>query len=346
MIVACGAGEVKRIFSSAGSFTFPVGDTIGTVEASPLALTFQSGTFNAGVIGVRVKNVKHPNNTSAASYLTRYWQVSSSGITGFSADVKGKYNQADVVGNEADIYMGKWNGSTWTAYAAANTATDTLAAYGVSSFSDFTGGEAAAFGGVNGIITMKFIPEGFYDTGLNRLSMKDTFMVYLANLTSPFALIDSAKCTIDSLSFSGTATFTNAANGTYFLVVKGRNIIETWSKTGGETFSKGAPMSYDFTTAVTQAFGSNAVLKNTKWCLYSGDVNQDGIVDFSDISAIDNDSFNFVSGYVTTDITGDFFVDFTDLSIGDNNSFSFIGVINPGSAKGFAKPVPGRTIRY
>jgi hypothetical protein len=75
-------------------------------------------------------------------------------------------------------------------------------------------------------------------------------------------------------------------------------------------------------------------------------VNQDGIVDFSDLSAIDNDSFNFVSGYVTTDITGDFFVDFTDLSIGDNNSFNFIGVINPGSAKGFAKPVPGRTIRY
>lgn len=59
--------------------------------------------------------------------------------------------------------------------------------------------------------------------------------------------------------------------------------------------------------------------------IYSGDVNQDGIIVGSDLSLIDNDAFNSVSGYVVTDVNGDDFVDASDLSLVDNNAF--IGVI-------------------
>ncbi len=55
-----------------------------------------------------------------------------------------------------------------------------------------------------------------------------------------------------------------------------------------------------------------------RFAIYSGDVNQDGIIDASDISAIENAVGT--TGYVTTDLTGDDFVDASDISIVENNT--------------------------
>ncbi len=66
-----------------------------------------------------------------------------------------------------------------------------------------------------------------------------------------------------------------------------------------------------------------------RFAIFSGDVNQDGIVDAADLSLVDNDAFNSVSGYVSTDVNGDDFVDASDLSIVDNNAFNGILVRNP-----------------
>ncbi|MDQ3021874.1 MAG: hypothetical protein M3R36_15075 [Bacteroidota bacterium] len=66
-----------------------------------------------------------------------------------------------------------------------------------------------------------------------------------------------------------------------------------------------------------------------RFAIYSGDVNQDGIVDFSDASLIDNDTYNFASGYLNTDLTGDNFVDLFDYALADNNAFNFISKIVP-----------------
>jgi len=66
-----------------------------------------------------------------------------------------------------------------------------------------------------------------------------------------------------------------------------------------------------------------------KYAIYSGDVNKDGAVDATDLAAIDNDAFNFNSGYLATDVTGDGFVDATDYSIADNNAANFVSAILP-----------------
>lgn len=63
--------------------------------------------------------------------------------------------------------------------------------------------------------------------------------------------------------------------------------------------------------------------------IYSGDVNQDWVIDGTDAGLIDNDAFNFISGFVVTDLTGDYAVDASDAAIADNNAFAFIGVIVP-----------------
>jgi hypothetical protein len=100
-------------------------------------------------------------------------------------------------------------------------------------------------------------------------------------------------------------------------------------------------MSYDFTTAASKAYGDNMKLVGTKWCIYTGDPNLDGFVDFSDLSMIDNDSYNYTSGYVVTDLNGDQFVDFTDLGLCDNNAYTYTSVYYPAKKLESAKK-PGQ----
>ena len=91
-------------------------------------------------------------------------------------------------------------------------------------------------------------------------------------------------------------------------------------------------MTYNFTTANTQAYGDNQIQADAspvRFAVYSGDVNQDGTVDASDVSVADNDAYNSVSGYVNTDVTGDDFVDAADVSIVDNNAFNSVSAVTP-----------------
>ena len=90
---------------------------------------------------MRVTDAKQPNNPSTTNFLTRYWTVTQSGISSFSADTTFTYVDADIVGTESSIYTGKWNGTTWSVLSPANTANNTIGGT-VNSFSDFTGGDA------------------------------------------------------------------------------------------------------------------------------------------------------------------------------------------------------------
>jgi hypothetical protein len=143
MIVATGSGYLTKGFSGTGSFTFPVGDNTGTAEYSPATLNFTSGTFSSGSASVNLTNSKHGSNTSATSYIDRYWTVVPSGISSFSSDVTFTYVDADIHGTESNIYLGKYSSGTWTLFNVATTGSNQLTGT-VSSFSDFTGGESSA----------------------------------------------------------------------------------------------------------------------------------------------------------------------------------------------------------
>lgn len=175
-------------------------------------------------------------------------------------------------------------------------------------------------------------PQGLYNSGTNRLNIRDSVRVYLRSITSPYGVVDSAKGVIDSVSLSASVTFLTAPTGTYYIQVKHRNTIETWSKTGGETYTKGAVLNYNFTIAASQAFGNNMIQVDAapvRFAVYSGEVNNDGAVDATDLASIDNDANAFLSGYRITDLDGNSFVDATDALIADNNVYGFVTVIKP-----------------
>ncbi|MDQ3846187.1 MAG: hypothetical protein M3342_19590, partial [Bacteroidota bacterium] len=125
-------GEVRKIFGANGSFLFPVGENVGSVEYSPITLNFTSGSYASGAyVGVNVVNAKQPNNTNTTDFLNRYWNVSTNGITNPNYSVNAIYLAADILGNEANIAAGKYNNSAWVKYGAVNAGAKTITVNGV-----------------------------------------------------------------------------------------------------------------------------------------------------------------------------------------------------------------------
>ncbi|PKP29716.1 MAG: hypothetical protein CVT99_16090 [Bacteroidetes bacterium HGW-Bacteroidetes-16] len=136
MIVATGTGEFRKMFSSTGNFTFPVGDFDVTPEYSPVFLDFVSGTFSNAYVGITLSNSAYPGLTG--SYLTRFWNLTSTGISNIVATAQFNYVSADVVGSENNIYCYRV-APTVDPYDAANTTLHQLSASALTSFGTFTG---------------------------------------------------------------------------------------------------------------------------------------------------------------------------------------------------------------
>lgn len=159
------------------------------------------------------------------------------------------------------------------------------------------------------------------------IDAQDTVTVELRNSSSPYNLVESVRV-VGGNNIPALARFTSPTMSTpYYIVVRHRNSIETWSSTPRSFNSY--YLRYDFTTSPTQAFGNNMKDLGGRMAFYTGDANQDGVVDGSDAGLIDNDAFNFASGYIATDLNYDNIVDATDAAYADNNAFNFVGVIRP-----------------
>lgn len=158
--------------------------------------------------------------------------------------------------------------------------------------------------------------------------VQDTVKVQLRNVTSPYSIVEVSQ---KYLSGTGTASlsYAKAVDGvSYYLVVRHRNSIQTWSKSGGESFTSGT-LSYDFTTAASQAYGNNQVLVGGEYSVYTADVDQNDIVDGSDGSLIDNDAAAFATGYIASDLNYDEIVDGTDALFAENNAANFVSAAMP-----------------
>ncbi len=179
----------------------------------------------------------------------------------------------------------------------------------------------------NGVasLDLKVMPEGRWN---GTTLAGDTITALIRAPLSPYLIVDSARVKLNSNGYA-IANFLNATNGVYYyIVVKHRNSIETWSKTV-QQFSTGFPISYDFTTSKTKAYGDNMKLKSGKYCIYSGDTDQNGSIDVIDLGTVENDVSIFGGGYRIADLNGDLFVDANDLAIVENNAVNYVTRIRP-----------------
>lgn len=131
MVVTNGAGQLRKIYTAASAYTFPVGD-VTTGYYSPVTITFTAGTFAANAYaGASVVPAKEPHNANLTAYLNRYWAINTSGVTSGTYNAAGTYNASDVTGTETAMSAGKYAGISWAKYGAVNATTHTLTATAV-----------------------------------------------------------------------------------------------------------------------------------------------------------------------------------------------------------------------
>ncbi|MBV6479045.1 MAG: Ycf48-like protein [Ignavibacteria bacterium] len=175
------------------------------------------------------------------------------------------------------------------------------------------------------LVTTLFI-EGLYDE-LTKYMKPDLVGAYIRKAVSPYEIVDSTKTFIQNNGV-GRFNFFNPKNATdYYVVISHRNSIDTWSSLPQKFIANN--MNYDFTADSSQAYGNNLILKGNVYCIYSGDVNKDDVIDGLDLGLIDNDASVFLTGFLVTDLNFDFIIDGSDYLIADNNAANFIGVIQP-----------------
>jgi hypothetical protein len=156
-------------------------------------------------------------------------------------------------------------------------------------------------------------------------TVADKIQVNVARPESPHTVTYSV--TDADLDQDGSCSVTVPRTGNYYLVVRHRNSIETWSALP-VSFSADTVF-YDFSSAAGSAFGDNLRNMGGVFALWGGDVNQDGIVDSGDLNFIDNATTAITYGYVDEDVNGDGIVDGGDMNMTDNNSTAIIMVISP-----------------
>jgi len=160
----------------------------------------------------------------------------------------------------------------------------------------------------------------------------DTILVSLwnpSNLTSPVLSITSV---LNKFGFAYINVPDSIRNNPYYVSINHRNSFEVWSSS---SVLWSDSLVYDFTSSASSAYsnGSHSPMKQLssgRFGLYSGDVNQDGIIDAEDLDIVWLATFGSPgSDYWISDLNADEIPDAEDLDILWLNSFGSLAVSRP-----------------
>ena len=336
MIIASTTGQVNKLWTNPGTFTFPIGENTLTASYLPVSLSMNSGVFAPGAVtGINVVNTMYNDPAITGSYLNRYWNISQTGISSFNSDFVLQYLASDVTGTESKISTLRMTPLPITTFNTANNTSHQLSATGLTSFGTFTGGITQD----KTVNLNSIMLEGLYNGGGTMRQAQDALgnhwpagiadhiTVELHDAITYATIVYTV--TDVPLSTAGTATFIvpGTYSGSYYITIKHRNSLTT-TTSSAVSFATGiVNQSYHLPANV---FGGNLVqMIDLSYAFYGGDVNQDGIIDGGDFAPVDNLVSIFSSGYLPEDVNGDGLIDGSDFAIIDNNSSSFIGTITP-----------------
>ncbi len=163
-------------------------------------------------------------------------------------------------------------------------------------------------------------------------TLVDTLIVELHTPTAPYGLVASQQTLLHT---DGTASclfpyFTGSyyIAGSYYVVLRHRNGIETWSA-APVAFSS-TNVLYDFANASSKAYDNSMLaMEPGVWALYSGDINQDENIDLFDLIVLEEATNNFLYGYYPSDVNGDGNCDLLDVAYIEPNTFDFVFSAHP-----------------
>jgi hypothetical protein len=188
---------------------------------------------------------------------------------------------------------------------------------------------------------MTLLIQGYYDgaggmTGTlynSGISFDPTDCEFLHVCLMDAGTLTETDCFDEVLKTSGSLQISipgGYVGSSFYLKITGRNILETWTTAPVQIVSPFTVL--DLTTAANTVFGDNQVQVSTapaRWAIWSGDLNQDDLIEATDYSTMENDVQQFLFGYVPSDITGDGIVEASDYALVENNSLLFLFSITP-----------------
>lgn len=173
--------------------------------------------------------------------------------------------------------------------------------------------------------------EGMYDPSDNRMNRKDTVTLIVHSNTPPYNSIDYSKAKLDSVSCRAEFVFKNVSPGNYYISAKHRNSIEVWSATSFNMNGGFNNPIWSFLNIGSVYAGNERQVDTSplRYGMFSGDINQDGSIDVSDLIEIYNAMNAYASGYIPTDLNYDELTDVTDLLMAYNNALNLVSVVTP-----------------
>ncbi len=183
----------------------------------------------------------------------------------------------------------------------------------------------------NATLNLNLFVQGYYSSGglmrpvlfnegvTTNNTLTDTVTVELRDASNPNVTIETAK-TLLATNGSASAIFNSSViGGTYWITIKHRNIIQTWSSA---TVQFATVTNYDFTDNITKAYGNTQVQVSVSppyWAFYNGNNIQDLNIDLIDFPPLDLGINSGLFGYYAADLNGDGNVDLLDFPVLDGN---------------------------
>jgi PKD repeat protein len=332
--------------TNAVSYSWNFGDGSTSTEAAPSHVYATQGQYTITLEGKNAEGKTSSANMTItvqkADLLLPVVNFSFSGNTEFAPCNVGFYSTTVNATSYSWILPSGAEGTSTTNTISVtygtNAVSGNLSVKGINPCGE--SGTAIRMITVNREVQAKLFLEGLYNSASQLMNkarnengnyfaddIADKTDLEIRSSVSPYPVI---------ISFSGLNLKTNGMclfsapselTGTYFLVIRHRNHLETWSALP-VSFMVANPI-FDFTDQQTKAFGNNLKLSGSIYTLYSGDVNHDGVVDGLDMIQIDNRAMLFSPGYLNEDLNGDGNVDSLDMILLEGNSSAFTGVKMP-----------------
>ncbi|MDD5150323.1 MAG: T9SS sorting signal type C domain-containing protein [Flavobacterium sp.] len=172
------AGNLRKNVIAIGSYHFPIGDRTASANGSqysPATITFTAATIS-GWLALSVEDSKEPNNDAPTDFITRYWNLTSSGITNATYDFAGTYLPTDISGTETNCKSGRYStsNSSWTNGANLVGGTNVISLTGLTSASGalsspnhFTAGYRNQEINIKGLTNSNIVSGSATASGLN-----------------------------------------------------------------------------------------------------------------------------------------------------------------------------------
>ena len=160
-VATTGTGMMQKAVTADGSFTFPIGDA---TNYSPLECNYTGSAYSSANIRARANDLTHPNKPAdATDFISRYWDVTATGITNYDNTMTGTYIPADVTGTASLVKGATYDGTEWS-YADGAAGSNIVTGSTLDLNTDFTG--TNFFGKVN----LTAYLQGAYNTSTGVMS--------------------------------------------------------------------------------------------------------------------------------------------------------------------------------